>query len=89
MHFETRTKVNRRSYATRERTESVLLSLVVLDSDRLIAIDGRIKRRTMRLAALKLDWKPPSSLTFYSDTVSSARFLATFVTLILIRIEWY
>lgn len=37
------------------------------DSGRLIAIDGRIKRRTMRLAALKLDWKPPSSPTFYND----------------------
>lgn len=42
MHFETHTKVNPRSDATRERTERFCFRSS-LGSGRLIAIDGRIK----------------------------------------------
>lgn len=92
MHFETRTKVNPRSDATRERTERFCFRSS-LGSGRLIAIDGRINRRTMRLAVLKLDWKLPS-LTCYNDNRSrSMRVPAAskhaFVMLILTRIEQY
>lgn len=90
MHFETRTKVNPRSNATRERTERFCFRSS-LGSGRLIAIDGRIKRRTIRLAVLKPDWKPPSLTRYNDNRPCSMRVPAvskrTFVTLILTRIE--